>query len=355
MNHQADNVVSELMPKDIEYQAAHWLAVLDGDSPSAEQIAAFHCWKNQDEAHRKAFEELLELWGSANILTKLEPPVNPASRLAPSPLSLFKPAAAFALLLFVSIAIVQPLFFPSEMIYTTQVGEQKTIQLPDGSELMLNTDSQVMVNYQSDHRLLTLQKGEAHFEVAHDPRRPFDVYAGSGRVTALGTAFTVRKDQRAVSVYVTEGVIEVYSDLALNNTTNKSAPKSLVQQGVGDSASVEKSEAVQVSAGNQAVYREDGDRVVAVEPSQGMAEKLSWHQGKLVFNREPLGKVIAEFERYTSVKIVIPSKKMRIMEVGGIFKIGDTVAMLDALQEGFGIHAEYVSESLVYLVAEEDQ
>ena len=360
---RAESVVSELMPKDIECQAAHWLAILDGDDPSAENIAAFHQWKNEDEAHRKAFEDVLELWGSANILTRLEPPVSAAESATQSRFVFFSStpsfanfgATAFALLLLVTLSIVQPWNNLGDQIYTTQVGEQKTLQLPDGSEVIINTDSQVMVSYQSDRRLLILQKGEAHFEVAHDPDRPFDVYAGNGLVKAIGTAFTVRMDQQAVSVYVTEGVVEVFNELEVappspepDNPSNEiiiaQAPTATLESG-----------GVKVPAGQQAIYGEQAKKPVAVEASDNIDEKLSWRQGKLVFKGEPLGGVIEEFSRYTSTRIIIPGKKMRTMKVGGIFKIGDTVAMLDALKDGFGIHAQYVSDDIIYLVFEEDK
>ena len=87
---------------------------------------------------------------------------------------------------------MQPWRSAGEQVYVTQIGEQQTIVLPDQSQILLNTDSRVAVSYQADRRLLTLHKGEAHFDVAHDAKRPFDVYAGGGRVNAVGTAFTVR-------------------------------------------------------------------------------------------------------------------------------------------------------------------
>ena len=110
-----------------------------------------------------------------------------------------------------------------------------------------------------------------------------------------------------------------------------------------------------VPAGQQAIYGESNGKPVNVATSQDMQDKLSWRKGRLVFKGEPLGGVIEEFSRYTSTKIIIPGKKMRLMKVGGVFKVGDTVAMLDALQEGFGIHAKYVSDDIVYLVFEDDQ
>lgn len=374
------NVVSELMPQDIEYQAAHWLAVLDGDDPSTKQIAAFHRWKTENEAHRQAFEDLLALWGSANILTRLQPPLRkgqastavgqlhqPGGWLGTTTLALqtrWLGATTFALLLVVTLLSVQPWLGIGGQTYTTAVGEQKTIVLADNSTVLLNTDSQLRVQYQSDRRLLTLAQGEAHFEVAHDPQRPFEVFAGSGRVQALGTAFTVRMAQQGVSVFVTEGVVEVSSETAaspaaaapLSATANPAAEG----PAAGETASVAALAAsdtptltptltrTKVPAGLQAVYGAEGSHI-DVARAADIDDKLSWHQGKLVFNGEPLATVIDEFNRYTAVKIIVPSKAMRNMKVGGIFKIGDTTAMLDALHSGFGIQAKYVAEDIVYL------
>lgn len=148
MNPQSDksqSVVSALVPQDIDYQATHWLAVLDGDEPSAENIAAFHKWKNEDEAHRKAFEKVLELWGKANILTRLESPS--AEQRAFNGFSFIRPvsAAAFTFVLLVAVLLVQPWGESGAQVYVTAIGEQQVIELPDGSEVMLNTDSQVTV------------------------------------------------------------------------------------------------------------------------------------------------------------------------------------------------------------------
>lgn len=354
-----EGAVAELMPQDIEYQAAHWITVLDGDAPSPEQVAAFHAWKLEHPSHRKAFEELLALWGSANILTRLEPPAS-VGRQAGRPSASAWPlrfSAAAAVMLLVIVGLFQPWENAGQRTYITAVGEQKNFVLPDQSEILLNTNSIVVVDYQSARRVLRLEQGEAHFEVAHDPARPFDVYAGGGRVKAIGTAFTVRMAQQGVSVLVTEGVVEVFAEPeqstakgppAITGSADPAAtPAALVQAAaVGNDKG---RSGVRVSSGRQVEFTAGPQAAVTVTQVDNVSEKISWQRGKLVFKGEPLEKVIEEFSRYTSLKIIVPSKKMRALKVGGIFKVGDTTAMLDALENGFGIQANYVTDDIVYL------
>ena len=92
-------------------------------------------------------------------------------------------------------------------IYETRIGEQNSITLVDGSVIQLNTDSHIQVNYEKNQRSIVLMAGEAHFEVAKDPSRPFVVKAGDGMVRAVGTAFTVRINPEALKVIVTEGKV----------------------------------------------------------------------------------------------------------------------------------------------------
>ena len=91
------------------------------------------------------------------------------------------------------------------------MGEQKTITLPDNSVVQLNTNSRLQFDYRGQARAVYLHQGEVHFSVAKNPDRPFEVYAGTGRVRAIGTAFSVTLNDRSdeVNVLVTEGVVEI--------------------------------------------------------------------------------------------------------------------------------------------------
>ena len=160
----------------------------------------------------------------------------------------------------------------------------------------------------------------------------------------------MRLQQQGVAVYVTEGVVGVFKP----PVPGQPQPSQAAATTLADNRAATDL-AVKVSAGQQATYGEPATPVVAVASPANLPDKLSWQQGKLVFKGEPLGQVIEEFSRYTPIKIIIPGKKMRQLKVGGIFKIGDTAAMLDALQSSFGISAEYVDDNIVYLVFNEDK
>ena len=96
------------------------------------------------------------------------------------------------------------------------------------------------------------------------------------------------------------------------------------------------------------------DRVELAEMKVAkIAEKLAWQHGILTFDQEPLENVVREMGRYVSVELVIPDKKLRQFRVGGIFKLGDTDAMFEALNQGFGIQSKRVSENVIYLVSSE--
>ena len=77
-------------------------------------------------------------------------------------------------------------------LYATKVGEQQLVVLDDGTRMTLNTDTRVRVEIGPDLRSVNVQAGEALFEVAKDPRRPFVVHVADSEVVALGTVFSVR-------------------------------------------------------------------------------------------------------------------------------------------------------------------
>ena len=86
--------------------------------------------------------------------------------------------------------------------------------MEDGSTIALNTNSRVNIDYSGERRVVQLLRGEASFDVAKSPQRPFVVYAGSGLIWAVGTAFNVRYTSDLVDVIVTEGIVKVYTQVS---------------------------------------------------------------------------------------------------------------------------------------------
>src|SRR6202000_3390292 len=93
--------------------------------------------------------------------------------------------------------------------YATEVGRLQTVRLADGSRMELNTHTRVHAEVTDKTRMITLDSGEAYFDVVHDARRPFVVYAGNRRITDLGTKFSVYRNGDDVQVTVREGRVKV--------------------------------------------------------------------------------------------------------------------------------------------------
>ena len=388
--------------KTVDTQASEWLAKLDAEQPSTQDLAAFKQWVNADPAHRRAFEELVEFWDEMNILTQailpreamqLEPKAtkydSSAPHKSPSPAAwpnrpilghhLAFPRATFATAFLAMAAIV--LTFALQMggptLYSTAIGEQKTLQLADNSTVQLNTNSQLEVHYSSNIRRLTLTQGEAHFEVAHNPERPFEVYVGNRLVRAIGTAFTVHVRKIDVEVIVTEGTVEidqpsqlkVITNVSIVNATRDQATAEQAKSGQtksGQKKSGQKTAAnptsqqppatpIKASAGSVVTFNKELINDVEIMVASQLENELSWRQGMLVFKGEPLQNVVDEVSRYTQLKIIIPERSAREMKVGGLFKVGDTESLFEALRDGFDIHVKEVSDDVVYLISNENR
>jgi transmembrane sensor len=345
--------------KSIQARASEWMAKLDGGEPTPAELNAFRTWVNEDSAHRQAMDEMIEFWGDMNVLTQIVLPREKLGNRKVRTPSLWPWSSAVAAMLVIAVAFWYAPELPNNgpLTYTTKVGEQKTIELPDHTTVFLNTNSRIEVSYSDQRRGLKLVRGEAHFDVFHQPSLPFEVNAGGVLVRAIGTAFSVQIRKINIEVVVTEGTVEVdaglhVSESSQTNTEHLGTPTEISIKVAEGSAAGGR---LQVTAGSMVTF--DGDQIEQVKllVEKQIEEKLSWRQGLLVFKNEPLQKLVAEMSRYTKLEIIIPERKARELKVGGIFKVGDTESMFEALREGFGIHAQYVSDDLVYLISAENR
>lgn len=224
--------------------------------------------------------------------------------------------------------------------YVTAVGRQQRIDLADGSRITLNTDSQIEIAFNAQYRDIRLLRGEALFEVAQDPDRPFRVYAGNGLVRAVGTAFTVYlKDENNVSVTVAEGEVELVA---------VSVPRG--DRMAGGAADPSIASLATIKAGQIATFGLDIESIQTLDDAE-LSRQLSWRDGMLRFDGEPLSEAMHEVSRYTTTRIVILDPTLRDLRIGGYFKVGETDAMLEALELSFGVRVERANEKLVYLRA----
>ncbi len=213
-------------------------------------------------------------------------------------------------------------------------GEQRTLQLRDGSVAHLNTDTRIKVRYSQSQRLIEFEGGQALFQVARDSTRPFRVRAGSTEVLAVGTQFELYRNPRgALTVTVVEGKVDVRHEPGLRAADAASGRRPTPDEASGQDR--EDVGPVRLAAGEQIRFDEAGEepRAVAVD----LRVATAWVQREVVFNQQPLNEVAAEFGRYSSIPIVIDDPALRELRVSGIFKAYDTDSFVGFLQQFEGV------------------
>lgn len=233
-------------------------------------------------------------------------------------------AIAATVLLAVTTALAYRLFPVSDR-YTTPVGGIASVPISDGSKITLNTDSQVRVALSRAERHIDLKQGEAFFEVAKDPGRPFVVEAGGRRVVAVGTRFSVRREGDAIEVIVTEGKVRLED---------------------ADTPAGGSADTVFLTPGS--IARADKAGLLLAHKSVAEAEaQLSWRTGVLQFRELPLSEVVAEFNRYNVRKIVIADPAVAALKVEGNFRTTNAEAFVRLLESGFPIRASLEQDRII--------
>jgi len=227
----------------------------------------------------------------------------------------------------------------SETVYETAVGEQSTVHLSDGTQLVLNTNSLVEVYYTDQYRLLRLERGEIHVQVAHDKARPLSVIAGNTIVKAVGTAFSLEISiNQQIELVVTEGKVLVGVHQSTPGGTAKVSPD------------IQVSSSVTVVAGEQLILGTPEEEITDVSPEE-IEVKLSWRQGNLIFRGESLEDAVAEIRRYTTVEFVIIDDDLKKVRIAGLFRAGDVDGLLATLRENFDITYERTGDGKIVLTS----
>lgn len=198
-------------------------------------------------------------------------------------------------------------------VYKSGVGERRVVILKDGSVLSLDALSRVTVRYSKDARRLTLQRGQARFDVAHDPSRPFTVTARDQTVVATGTAFNIDMIEPEVRVTLIEGRVLVLAKAPAITLRRPPAPAKPIELHAGQAL------VTPPDAPAQRVAAADLERITA------------WQHGKLDFENEPLGEAVARVNRYTDRKIRVADARAAAVPVNGAFDAGDVDAFIEAV------------------------
>lgn len=235
---------------------------------------------------------------------------------------LFSRHAVLIATFFIFAAIVH--FVARELAPTLQttIGEQRVVELQDGSRIHLNTNTRIRVQFSDSLRIVELLSGEAMFTVAHDAQRPFLVMTGDAAVRAVGTVFNVHRDRDLTTVSVFEGRVRI-----LEGTSRKAHRLVYAELAASDEA--------QVSPGSMQPQVE----VRKLNPT-ALRQRHAWTQGLLLLNGESLQYAIRQFNRYHREQVMLDDPAQEFPRLGGVFRLYDLEEFLGAMTQAHGLVAE---------------
>lgn len=325
-----------------EMAAAEWIARRERDDWSDADQVELDAWIRADTSHRVAWLRASAAWQQTDRLKMLLSTAAPGAVPAPEELRLpfaeisneckenaladvssdtpkrAKLISVVAACVALAVAGTASYLTPRSTRHHTEIGALRTVPLTDGSRVTLNTNTALRVGVTQTERRIELEQGEAYFDVARDPLRPFVVEAGKSRVIAIGTRFSVRRDGEEVRVMVSEGRVRI------ERRPGGGGPA------VGDMAATE------LAAGSMAHARAD-DILVLDRTIDDVEQQLSWRVGRLTFDNTPLAEAAAEFNRYNTRRIHIEDASVGAIRVGGNFSASNVEGFLRLVASDFPV------------------
>jgi transmembrane sensor len=360
----------------ISAQAAEWLVVLS--EGSASDHAAFLAWLRKSPRHVEEFLRSTTIWNDlgsieaqrrtdvnailaelrtaeamANNVVSLDSTRVDAheSRAVPRPRA---PAASqsrltrwlaglAATLLIISFGLWR---LDGVRTYSTDVGEQRTVRLEDGSILYLNTDSRARVQISAQMRQIDLLEGEVLFAVAHDPSRPFRVRTSGLIVQAVGTKFNVRllpNDSTRVSVL--EGRVKVARDEEALSVPPSQTPESTAELPKLSRPPASAAAVTLLGSGEEASVAAN-KRIVSRKVAD-IDQTVSWRERRLIFRSERLENVAAELNRYSTRQFHIEGQQARDTRLTATFDVDNPALLAEFLQKYSNLSIEAQGDDFV--------
>lgn len=325
--------------REAQDRAARWIIAREDATWSDCDEAEFAAWLGESDFNRITWLRLDEGWRQTDRIKSLGAD---GADMSPDPVVHFRPvargtgerrwwvsaaiAASLALVMGVGwtafMGEVAPSPAPVVAEYETAVGGRRLIGLTDGSQVELNTASEVRATVSAERRAVWLDRGEAYFEIAHDEKRPFVVYAGTRAITVLGTKFLVRRDGAKVTVSVVEGRVRV---------TN------VGRDGVGRSTTITDGDIAVAQGASTLVTAKSGDQVNGA---------LAWREGMFAFDQTRLSEIAAEFNRYNHKRLVVTGTEAPEIRIGGTFPVTRPRAFVSLLRDAYGLKVEETDDMI---------
>ena len=337
--------VSQSVENDpVHLAAADWFVRLQSTEVSLEETLAWQAWLNENSANVEAFARIEEISQALRMVPA--PAALPAGLLARDrydasisirewqprravrwPWATLGVAASLALFGLIFAFWKTPL---ETRAYETDIGENRSVTLDDGSIVALGGDTRIEVALSEKERAIELSRGEALFKVAKDAARPFKVRAGDATIIAVGTEFNVERDSDRAVVSVTEGRVVVKPVAGL-------LPVSFLQE------FKPKLRSVRVSAGQQTTAGSAGIE----EPTKMEDPATGWQIGHLAFRLQPLRYVLEDVNRYAHKPIVLEAESMGALVITGTVERENIGGWVKSLERAFDLQATEEADQIV--------
>ncbi|WP_045855631.1 FecR family protein [Teredinibacter purpureus] len=305
-------------------QAIMWLVKLESSTLTEADEHAFFQWLDASEVHQAAYVKAENLWQRGEALERI-------TRNSEAPQSewhmlwLGLTAACACLLVGVFYFLPGGGEFTEAAQYSTAVGEQHEHQLVDGSVLTLNTATRLQVDISAEQRIVTLEAGEAFFDIKHDPARPFDVVTAHGVTRVMGTRFSVRALDNDTVVTVLKGRVALGAKKMnrVFSTTQELQANEQLSLGAAQS----------------------GEKPASIDATNALA----WRTRQLIFKGQPLHRVVAELNRYFPETLIVADPLLANKTITAVFQLNQFGATLTTLTASFGLTVEQVGDQYTLL------
>jgi transmembrane sensor len=309
----------------IDSEAAVWVSRLDREGGDPVLLAELEAWLLADRRHQGAYIRAEAMWRTMDRACVL-PAYTPAPRRLSRRVLIGGAASGVAAAAAAGAALV---FAPRSQTYRTAPREIRRVQLADGSVAAINSDTEIEVAMSRRGRRVRLVRGDAWFQVAKDPERPFVVETDGAGVQAVGTAFAVKRERGLTDVLVNEGVVELRPfDRAV--------------------------QPVKVEAGSRAMLHPDGRLQTVSLPLTRIEQTLAWREAQIALDGDTLGEAAVQFNRYNRRKLVISGPGLAQEPLVGWFWMDDPVSFAEAVGLSLGAEVEVLAEE-IRLTRQEDR
>lgn len=319
---------SEAEKERVDTDASAWLARLSGEGVVEQDGHAFEAWLAADPANRPAYERALAGWHEFEVraeavLAELEAVERRRARSARTRWGGWVAAGGAALAATFALTVLPPTLreAPAQVYQTARAQHQK-VRLADGTTIDMDAETRISVRLAGDRRQVALAAGQAIFDVAHDPSRPFTVEAAGREIRDVGTQFEVRNRPDGLTVTVAQGEVEVRPSVSGAGQTYLLTPGERLAIG---------------QAGIEAVRQ--------VDPQ----ETFSWRSGRLVYRSQPLQEVVADLNREFAEQIVIGDPALAQIPITGVIVLDDPRAVVTRLSLMLPVKAVPSAQGLTLL------